>query len=175
MMLSENFMKRWDSLQNLRWTCRDNATFRICCWYKAFETRKGLPRCCKSSIEIFYDNLSNIIKEWDYTILDSVITLAANRYRPAVRWSDNVCDIVTIEIRSCKRSSYPLNWVSCIYLLGRHNAQTTAPIGCCAVNHVLRLCSAGTTHRYVFKVRENFVPVVKLAGHLQRMLSIYIF
>ena len=25
----------------------------------------------KSSIEIFYDNLSNIIKERDYTILDS--------------------------------------------------------------------------------------------------------
>lgn len=39
----------------------------------------------KISIEIFYDNLPNITKERDYTILDSVITLAANRYKSDLR------------------------------------------------------------------------------------------
>lgn len=33
------------------------------------ELVKASPDAGKSSMEIFYDNLSNIRKEWDYTIL----------------------------------------------------------------------------------------------------------
>jgi len=38
----------------------------------------------KISMEIFYDNLPNITKR-DYTILDSLITLVANRYKSDLR------------------------------------------------------------------------------------------